>query len=800
MISLNILLLKRLRRSLMRTKLRIITVVLLITLSVYAGVIFSEHNRNATMVYDDFYNETNLADLIVETYDIHPKENLTSACLSIENVHCESGLNLDGQTHYTFVNGESHWLKSKFYGMESSEVNGLWKIGDEGEISPGIGEVVIDAHFANNETVGMSIGDKIKVIVGEGEFHELTVVGIANSPLELFYAEPGVLFPQETDYVVGYLDADYLANISGNNQGARNVLNIDLAGTPDFDFSDTDIDEGNELNDAKAALSNGLNDSGTPGTVLDRGDLRSVELLRLDLEGSKNVTPFILGVLLFISGLVIAISLDRLIRTQSREIAVMRTVGASSKDVMFGYLLVPLILGIPGVLLGILLGISPIGSEAFTNFYFGFIGIPVVITRHHYDLLLTLGLSAIAIIFMFGIRPAWKAAKMQPLDVLGQGEERTPNRLISSLTGGLPPGIGLGLRSTFRKPARLLVTLVALSMAMVILGGMMMMMSGFNEVFSEAIDEQENWDYQLAMQPARVDEVVNWSEGNTSSFELTLTSHAILTGTTKALTLSGMDVISEEDDAMHRLNLLEGEIPIAGKNPIEVVIDEGSSSLEGIEVGDTISIDHQGQKFDVKISGIARELTRTIQFHRIDLIPIVGNEANGALLELNSQGDIDDIRKSTISIIEKSTMVEGYNEIMKQQEAMMQSTYMIGGLLAIAILFNTLLINLSERDSELATLRVLGASRSRLSLILTVEHAFIGLIGGIAGAAASVAMYKGLSSVMSSWAFHLPVVINYLVVFKIIGFVMFAALLTTPVGIWRIGRMDLLDVVARHER
>ena len=113
MIGLNGLLLKRLRRSLMRTKLRIITVVLLITLSVYAGVIFSEHNRNATMVYEDFYSETNLADIIVETYDIHPKENLTFACTSIETVICKTGLNLDGQTHYTFIDGESHWLRRR---------------------------------------------------------------------------------------------------------------------------------------------------------------------------------------------------------------------------------------------------------------------------------------------------------------------------------------------------------------------------------------------------------------------------------------------------------------------------------------------------------------------------------------------------------------------------------------------------------------------------------------------------------------------------------------------------------------
>ena len=66
----NTLLLRRLSRSLMRTKLRVLTVVLLITLSVYAGIVFSEHSRNADKVYDDFYDETNFSDLIITTYEI----------------------------------------------------------------------------------------------------------------------------------------------------------------------------------------------------------------------------------------------------------------------------------------------------------------------------------------------------------------------------------------------------------------------------------------------------------------------------------------------------------------------------------------------------------------------------------------------------------------------------------------------------------------------------------------------------------------------------------------------------------
>ena len=790
--GLNTLLLRRLSRSLLRTKLRILTVVLLITISVYAGIVFSEHSRNADRVYDDFYAETNFADLIATSYDVEHKENLTGACSSIEHETCESSLVLTGQSKT-----DVDWLASKFYGIEQGEVNALWKV--QGSVTPDAGEIVIDAHFALNDEINMELGDTIDIIVGEGGIQTFTVVGFANSPLELFYANPDSILPQESSYVIGYMDAEVLAEASGNEALARNTLNIDLLGTPKFDLSNTEENEGVELQQTKDVLEQAMNASDTDGYVLDRGQL-SAELLRLDKDSLSKSIPFILGILLFISGIVIAVSLDRLIRTQSREIAVLRTIGASTGDVMLGYLLVPLVLGVPGVLIGILLGVSSIGSGAFTEFYFSFLGIPVVATHHHADIIATIALSALFITFLFGIRPAWKAARLQPLDVLGQGSEKKPNRIMTKITASLPPGIGLGLRSTFRKPARLLATLLALSLAMVILGGNMMFLSGFTSAFEEATDAQENWEYQIAAFPSGLNNVTMWAEDNTSMFELTLVAEATITGTTKAIDLKGNDVLSENDDALHRLNLLEGELPRMGQSPVEGVLDEGSAALEGYSIGDTLSITFEGEQHDIVIVGIARELSRCIYMHRSDVQPIAGEEANGALLVTNEDANIEDIRLSTISIVEKETKVATFEELIEQQKAMMQSIYILGALMAIAILFNTLLINLSERDAELATLRVLGASRTRLAIILTVEHVFIGLIGGLAGALASVGYYSGIAAVSSTWVFHIPVVIDYTVFAQIIGFVLIAALLTTPLGVYRIGRMNLLEVVARHER
>ena len=665
----------------MRTKLRILTVVLLITISVYAGIVFSEHSRNADRVYDDFYAETNFADLMATSYDIEHKDNLTNACSSIEHNSCETSLILTGQSKT-----DTDWIASKFYGLEQGTVNTLWNV--DGSVAPSDGEIVIDAHFALNDEINMELGDTIDIIVGEGGVQTFTVIGFANSPLELFYANPDSILPQESSYVVAYMDAEVLAEISGNEPLARNTLNIDLEGTPAFDLSDTDENEGIELQATKDTLTQGMNESGADGYVLDRGQL-SAELLRLDKDSLSKSIPFILGILLFISGLVIAVSLDRLIRTQSREIAVLRTIGASTSDVMTGYLLVPLVLGVPGVLLGILLGTSSIGSGAFTAFYFSFLGIPVVVTHHYADIIATISLSALFITFLFGIRPAWKAARLQPLDILGQGSDKKPNRILTRITSALPPGIGLGLRSTFRKPARLLATLLALSLAMVILGGNMMFVAGFTGAFSEATDAQENWEYQIAAFPSGLENITAWAEENTTAFELTLVAQATITGTTKGIDLKGNDVLSERDDALHRLNLLDGNLPQVGQSPVEGILDEGSAALEGYSVGDTISIEFEGEEHSIKIVGIARELSRSIYMHRADVEPIVGQEANGALLITKDGVDIEDIRFSTVSIVEKEVMVATFEELIEQQKAVMQSIYVLGALMAIAILFNT---------------------------------------------------------------------------------------------------------------
>ena len=752
----------------------------------------AEHTRNADRVYDDFYSATNLADLIVD-FDGGPIQDASEICNQFVSANaCETSLRLDG----SFDKENEDAIPAIWHGYSTYEVSTLYF--EEGEMADAMNEIVIDRHAADE--LDIAIGDEVNISSGTG-WSKFNVVGIANHPEHLWFTPDSVMMPQEGNFIVGYMTSQALAELSNLSLDSRNRISIDLPGTPSFDLQDTTEDEGAEISTYKAELSQILTAGNhSDARISDRGLMQSVELLRMDLEGTRKSLPIMGLVLTVVSGLVIAVSLDRLVKSQSREIAVMRTLGIESKDIMFGYLLAPLIIGGAGSIAGILLGISPIGSSAMTNFYFEFMGVPVVITHHYPDLIAMIGILTTIGVFLFGIRPAIKAAKMMPLEVMSQQSEVKGRRWLNRITKGLPVSIALGIRSTFRRPGRLALTLIALSLSMVILGGTMLMMSSFEQIFQQTMYESENWDKEVIASEENLPGVESWAQQNAEAHEKFMTFTASLIDQERTFAVSGLEVISEFDDAMHSQILIEGKLPAKGANPPQVLIDEGMSEILGWKVGEEVEFELFGTQ-KVQVSGVNRELSRVMTFNFDDLKSLSGMNATGIRLELADEKQVDDeLEAISIMIMDSKDRQQGFEQMMEQQDAAMMTFYVIGVAIAVSILFNTLMMNLAERDTELATLRVFGASRWSLAWILTVEHLLIGLIGGIAGMLSSVIMAEVLVSTFSTWSFHLPLVIDWFVSLQIIAFVFVIALLTTPVGMWRISRMNLIEVVSRHER
>ena len=214
-------------------------------------------------------------------------------------------------------------------------------------------------------------------------------------------------------------------------------------------------------------------------------------------------------------------------------------------------------------------------------------------------------------------------------------------------------------------------------------------------------------------------------------------------------------------------------------------------------VGDTKSVLLNGDNVEVEIVGITRgELVRTMYFLRDDLAQVTGINATSVYLSFSEDIGVDtSLGEISVGIVERNTLLEGVKSLIEKQTDLFQAIMYLGLLFTFAVMLNTMIMNVAERDFELATLRVLGASTTRLGSMLLFESVLIGIIGGIIGVIFAYAGAVGLAASFSSWQFFFPVLLVNSVAYDLLLGVLVIAIAMTPIGIWRLRKMDLVEKV-----
>ena len=808
----SMLLTKRLARSLWRSKLRLFTVILLIMMGVTAGISFGGYAHNVENLYDVIYADDDEGVNLPDAWIILPSGTWSAAeadglCDAISDGWsedgsgldvCEPRLVLDGVMFHVDVEGEEAMISSVWHGTDEGLTDKVWIPDHEccgGRIAGAENEIVIDRHVAKH--LEIEIGDSVEIGSGHGRL-VFEVVGIGFHSNHLWFTPDGSIFPpKEGTFATGYLSAAGLERLAALDEGAANYILIDVQDTPAFDLPDTDEDEGqDEMTPILEYLSGTMVDNGAESAaVRDRGGMPSIELLRVDLNGAKkSILPMTI-MLTLVAGITIALSLHRLISSQAREIAILRTLGIPSSSILIGYIIAPLVIGAIGVLLGLFFAFLW-GVRGMLDVYENIIQIPILTEQVPPELVLEISLLTMLVVFIAGIQPAWKASRLQPLEVLGgEHQIRLGSRWMQRLTARLPATIGLIIRSSLRKPVRLGVTFFAVGLSMLIFGSVIMMNASMAETMIGGLDTTQQWDVTAYTMPGGEAEIVEWAEANGAGHELLIEFPGGYPDDSKVYVALGLDTLTQTDsEAMRLVNLLEGRLPSQGEANPEVLIDEGMASILGWEVGDSQILKFGSEEVEVEVVGISRELMRTITFHRADLAPILGIEATGVYLSVADGTDISGLGDISLTVVVKDDVVEGFTDLMNKQSQMLDLFIFIGIGMAAAVLLNTLLMNLAERDSDLATLRVLGASRRRLALMLLGEHIAIGLVGGILGAIMAIYGAVAFAKAFSQWAFYFVIEVDPYVASGLVAVVVAISIAITPIGIWRIHRMDLVDM------
>ena len=147
------------------------------------------------------------------------------------------------------------------------------------------------------------------------------------------------------------------------------------------------------------------------------------------IQVEKSVMFFILTFIIVVAAFGIMSTLITVTVQKTREIGVMKALGAASSKILRIFVLQGFIVGVFGVVIGIGLGlltvhyINPInhflshvvGIELFPRDIYNFPSIPAFLTGRD---LLTIGLSALAICTLAGLLPALRAARLEPVEAL----------------------------------------------------------------------------------------------------------------------------------------------------------------------------------------------------------------------------------------------------------------------------------------------------------------------------------------------------------------------------------------------
>jgi lipoprotein-releasing system permease protein len=147
------------------------------------------------------------------------------------------------------------------------------------------------------------------------------------------------------------------------------------------------------------------------------------------LEVERNVMFIILTLIVMVAALNIISGLIMLVRSKSRDIAILRTMGATQGSILRVFLMTGASIGIAGTLAGLMIGVLIARNiDGLKNFFSWLAGrdlfpatlyflsrLPSIIDWRE---VLTVVTMAIVLSLLASLYPAWKAAKLDPVEAL----------------------------------------------------------------------------------------------------------------------------------------------------------------------------------------------------------------------------------------------------------------------------------------------------------------------------------------------------------------------------------------------
>jgi putative ABC transport system permease protein len=779
-------------RDIVRQRWQFLALVLIILLGVASYGSMMGMISDVIQSIERTLEELRFQDFVV-TFDGPVPENVVEKIAGLDNVQAVTGrLVIDTGLHVSEDNQAHARLIGMPVGVQPAVNQVYVKQGDY--LQPGEGwGAVLDHHFA--EAYGYEPGSVLHPIV-EGRQVEIQVVGIGISPeyLMAVAAEENPM-PDPSGFAVLFVPQEDLTR-RFDVSGQISELNVRLA-----DNAPENVEAA--IAQVKQALS-GV----TIRSVTERADNPSYNLLMADLEGGQEMMSAVPSMFLTVAAMSIYVFLSRMVQAQRTQVGVAKALGYGRWALLRHYLLFSAVVAVVGSVLGFLLS-YPIGL-GFSKAYAAEFGLPFVVAEFHWDSAAEAILITLFFCLLAGFFPAWSSARMAPAQAirfdpsiaLVKGSVPLVERVLAPIVQ-LRTGTKVALRNIFRSRRRTLTTVLGFIFAFVVLLACWALFDGLGNMLAVQFEETELWDvratFSRPQMAAVLDKVSRWPgvEVVEPVIELPVTLESATTSEEVLM------VAIDPGTSLHGFRLPKGKAPVELLLPEHVLISPELAKDLGVESGDEIAAQTLLGSQQLIVEAYTQEVMNFNAY--VSLSWVWEEEAGGQefftglLLQVDEDHERE-IRRllyelpSVASVNLKQDIIAGWRSLMGLYYVMMGAFLLFALGIAGAVIFNTMTVNVLERQREIATMRTLGQSRRRLRNMITLENVLIGLLSLVPGLGIGYGVTYYLFQVFAETVdFYFPLHIaptSYLIVTVLI-FV--TALLSQIPAVRRVNRLDLAE-------
>ena len=653
-------------------------------------------------------------------------------------------------------------------------------------------EVLVSEMFAKAHR--FDVGDRVAALIN-GRKRWLTIVGVGLSPEYIYAIRPGEMFPDKRQFGVFWMGQQALAS-AFDMEGAFNDVAVDVAPGVAATGVIAGLDRLTEPYGGLGAIPRSLQ--------ISEWTLES-ELTQLQTFGF--LVPFIfLGIAAFI----LNVALTRALTLQRPQIAALKALGYSNRQIAWHYIKWALVISGVGAAVGVVLG-GWMGS-GLTGLYNEVFGFPQLEYRVSAVMAMASMGGSLIVAAMGAQSAVRRAVRVPPAEAMRpERPARYRRSVLERPWKRFQPTVvtRMILRNLERQPGRTVVSIVGTAFAV----GILVVGLAFLDVMDALIDHQ----FSIAM---RQDATVSFVEPRSAA---ALFSLARLPG---VLDVEPMRTVPVRLRAGHRSRTLV----ITGLSPdphLNRVVDRSgdpkSLPLDGLVLSKMLAsvlrvapgkvvqlevLEGARPKRDVAIAGLVDDsmgLQAYMDINAVHRLMREGFVVTGAAMTLDHAA-IDRFYSSVkatpavAAVSLRHVILKNFRDTMaRHMNLQIFLNVIFAVVIAFGVVYNSARVSLSERERELASLRVLGFTRAEISLILLGELALVTLAALPIGALIGFGLGDLIMAGFNNEVYRLSFTVSAATVSWSFLVVIAAAAASGLVVRRRLDRLDLVGVLKTRE-